>query len=1080
MISSVSRLQDIYNKAIDLPLARREEAVRKLCAAEPSLADEVLDLLRANEAHPTCFLDRPVAMVDYTFTQDSDYRSLDSVDVGRAATHLPFEIVRKIGEGGHGVVFLGRQADPSRPVAIKVLRCGAGESLLERFKHEYRTMAQLQHPGIVHIISSGFTDYLGPYFAMEYVEGPRITDFVSSNHLQYENRLNLFLQVGDIVQFAHRKGVLHRDLKPANILIAAASGTVQPKIIDFGIAKLLVDHEQKDLTSTTGIGVGTAAYCAPEQLQGSPEAADARSDVFALGVILHEMISGGLPWHPARPVSSSIGDQVAWSRQRKAARLSDSLSRLDQRASRGAHPLRQCLPRVKAELDWIIAKAIQPDPKERYASVQALADDVRRHLHGENVVARPPSRSYRLRKFVKRHAGAMLTASLLAIALLASTVVSAGFGLAAKEQAQQSAKSHYQAALNSAWSSILVGDAGRADAALETAPLPLRGWEWDYLRAEADHSVVLLDGLGRYPVAFDLQTEAGLAAVGKQNGELQIWNIHTGAQLGLLSGQPVRLVRFSADASKVVVARSRTLQCVDVLSMDTVWSIPLTYNPECLALDADDIVVGLSDGSVASWGIADGSQSWSTPPGPDSIIDVAFLDEGNLAVMLGSGLLIALDPGDGTERSRRNMCEMEVARADIAPQVGRVALLTTDGLVSLYDLEDGRRVDYWPHDSGNCTAISVTSPSQVAVGGYAKSIRVFSPGTRLPLSLLGHHKAVRFMLSISGQPRLYSLSDDGTLRAWQFEDQPGPEAGILATAKTCGAVEASFADPHRVAALLDGQAQMLFLDGRTAAIPLADGVSVLSFSADGKSLALGLQDGTALSCDESGDCVRAEGTGHPAAISAIAITRTGLVMTGTVLPRDPIRVWHTGASAKQELILEAPELSVVELAVSPNDDYLAAGAFVGGVVVWELGGGTRVPLDVVDEIPSTVAFLDEDHLAAGFDSGRMAVWRISTGKRIADWQAHEDWVYAIEPMPRYNRIVTSSRDGSLRFWEMGFRDRGAGSLGAGDMADLAQILAISSDMSPGYAAPIHDLAASADGEALLGACVNGDLRIYRR
>jgi tetratricopeptide (TPR) repeat protein len=303
-----------------------------------------------------------------------------------------------------GIVYEAEQERPRRRVALKIIRPGvATAAMLRRFEHEYEFLGRLQHPGIAQIYQAGVADTgygPQPYFAMELVRGRRLDEYVRLKELGLQDRLKLVAEIADAVQHAHHRGVIHRDLKPANILVTESGG---PKVLDFGLARAAQVELQSTVQTMAGEVVGTMSYMSPEQVVGDMSELDTRSDVYALGVILYELLSGRLPFDLSR---KSLPEAVRIIREEEPARLSS---------------IQRTLP---ADVETIAAKALEKDKLRRYGSAADLAEDIRRFLRNEPIVARRPSASYQIRKFAHRHKGLVGGAVAVLIALVAGVVVS--------------------------------------------------------------------------------------------------------------------------------------------------------------------------------------------------------------------------------------------------------------------------------------------------------------------------------------------------------------------------------------------------------------------------------------------------------------------------------------------------------------------------------------------------------------------------------------------------------------------------------------------------------------------------------
>ncbi len=355
---------------------------------------------------------------------------------GRAAqgagTRLgPYRLLEKLGEGGMGTVFLADQEEPvRRSVALKIIRLGMDSALVvARFEAERQALAMMDHPNIAKVFDAGATEDGRPYFAMELVRGVPITDYCDDARLSPRERLELFIPVCEAIQHAHQKGVIHRDIKPSNVLVTMYDGRPAPKVIDFGIAKA-TDRGLAQRTTFTQYGtiVGTLEYMSPEQAESSEAGVDTRSDVYSLGVMLYELLTGTTPLKRAALRDAGLAEILKRIRDeeppRPSTRLSDSKEML---AALSAH--RRMEPAklarlLRGDLDWIVMKALEKDRGRRYDSASGFARDVRRYLEGEAVEARPPTASYRLRKFAGKNKGAIATAAAMAALLLIGAVAS--------------------------------------------------------------------------------------------------------------------------------------------------------------------------------------------------------------------------------------------------------------------------------------------------------------------------------------------------------------------------------------------------------------------------------------------------------------------------------------------------------------------------------------------------------------------------------------------------------------------------------------------------------------------------------
>ncbi|MEM7167276.1 MAG: serine/threonine-protein kinase, partial [Planctomycetota bacterium] len=357
---------------------------------DPHVRKEVESLLGEHAAADE-FLEEPTHLQDLEATAVTGFGEVSVDQIGS------YRVLAKLGEGGMGVVYRVEQENPRRIAALKVIRPGyATSEMLRRFEHEAQLLGRLQHDGIARIYEAGTAD-LGfgpqPFFAMEYVDGPTLTEYTRKQQLTTDQRLELLARICDAVQHAHEKGVIHRDLKPGNILIAEGG---QPKILDFGVARATdSDIQVTTLQTTPGQVIGTLQYMSPEQASGDPEQLDVSSDVYSLGVIGYELLSGQLP--------HDLGGRMI----HEAVRIV---------VEDDPQPLSQISTIHRGDVDTIVGKAMAREKTRRYRTALEFASDIRRYLKNEPIQARPPSSLYYLRKFAQRHRG--LTASILIVFLL--------------------------------------------------------------------------------------------------------------------------------------------------------------------------------------------------------------------------------------------------------------------------------------------------------------------------------------------------------------------------------------------------------------------------------------------------------------------------------------------------------------------------------------------------------------------------------------------------------------------------------------------------------------------------------------
>ncbi|HET9317356.1 MAG TPA: serine/threonine-protein kinase [Vicinamibacteria bacterium] len=404
----------LFDAALDLPPRDRPAFLDANCP--PELRTRV-DALIASSSRIDTFL--PAGAGLQGAIADSLFDALENGegspgDAHPGATIDEYRLVARLGEGGMGEVWEAEQASPVRRVALKLLKLGMdSKRVVARFESERQALALMNHRNVAQVFGGGATPSGRPYFVMELVHGPSVTDYARRRGLDLRARLRLFLDVCEGVQHAHHKGIVHRDLKPSNILVTEEEGTPVPKIIDFGVARAL-DTRLSAETFVTEQGqiIGTPEYMSPEQADPGTGDIDTRADVYALGVLLYELLAGVRPFDAEELRTLGFLELLRRIRETEPPRPSQ---RADSTQGK----------RLRGDLDWIVMKALEKDRARRYVSPHEMADDVRRHLANQPVLAGPPSRSYRLRKLVRRHRGSMAAATLALVALLTGAVVAA-------------------------------------------------------------------------------------------------------------------------------------------------------------------------------------------------------------------------------------------------------------------------------------------------------------------------------------------------------------------------------------------------------------------------------------------------------------------------------------------------------------------------------------------------------------------------------------------------------------------------------------------------------------------------------
>ena len=432
------RVQAIFLAAVEAEdLAQRSEVLNAQCADDTERA-RVEALLRLHDQSREL---PEVGTLNIAREREAPAMGPSAASAGKIIAGR-YRLLEEIGEGGMGTVWVAEQIQPvRRRVAIKLVKLGMDtRHVLSRFELERQALAVMDHPNIAKVLDGGVTDQGCPFFVMEYVKGVPITEYCDQTKVSVEARLRLFVQVCQAVQHAHQKGIIHRDLKPSNILVCPYDGRPVPKVIDFGLAKAINQPlTENTLYTAHGVMVGTPLYMSPEQAEFNNLDVDTRSDIYSLGVILYELLTGTTPLDRKRFKDAAWQEIVRLIKEEEPSKPSTKLSGSGSlpavAAQRSLEPA-QLTRLVRGDLDWIVMKALDKDRSRRYETANGLARDLERYLADEVVEARPPSAGYRLLKFVRRNRRFVAAVGLIALTLVAG-IVGTTWGMLSAVQAQK-------------------------------------------------------------------------------------------------------------------------------------------------------------------------------------------------------------------------------------------------------------------------------------------------------------------------------------------------------------------------------------------------------------------------------------------------------------------------------------------------------------------------------------------------------------------------------------------------------------------------------------------------------------------
>jgi eukaryotic-like serine/threonine-protein kinase len=740
MNDSVHPEEAIFEAAFALPASERAAYLDRTCGGNAGLRQLVEALLEAHEEAGE-FLEDPAPGAEPspaagTQTPRAGSETV-SVSIEKPGDRIGrYKLLQQIGEGGCGVVYMAEQEEPvRRKVALKVIKLGMDtKQVIARFEAERQAVALMDHPNIAKVFDAGATDTGRPFFVMELVKGIPITHYCDENCLSTEQRLRLFVQLCQAIQHAHQKGIIHRDIKPSNILVADHDGVPVPKIIDFGIAKATTDQRLTDKTLFTAFEqfMGTPAYMSPEQAKLSGLDIDTRSDIYSLGVLLYELLTGSTPFDSKALMQAGLDEIRRTIREQEPARPSTRLSTMAAADLTEVAKQRHTEPAklgslIRGDLDWIVMKALEKERARRYETANGLATDILRHLNCEPVVARPPSRLYEFQKTVRRHklgfAAAAALIAMLAVGTLVSTLEairaaraerSAIVGREREAQLRQHAEEEraratqaelrarqnlYAADMNLASQAVQAGNIGRARSLLQAhRPGPgqedLRGFEWRYLWAEArGDNFAVLRGHSNVVTSVAVSPDGKTLISGSQDSTVRLWDLASRRLIATLPsfGGLVHSVAFSPDG-KVFAVGSST-------NGATLWSSEshkrvaalgghnsrVCFSPagELLAFGTSESYSDEDGQSVTLFNYVTGETVATFPEGGSR---AAFSTDGRLLAMAGKGAGVKL----WDIATRREVCilsgEGYVKAVAFSPDKHALVVSYWSGTVHVWDL----------------------------------------------------------------------------------------------------------------------------------------------------------------------------------------------------------------------------------------------------------------------------------------------------------------------------------------------------------------------------------------------------------
>jgi WD40 repeat protein len=1066
---TIHREKALFEQALELASAAERLAFLKgACGEHSSLLARVQALLQAHEAAEGFLPGEPAGRTTLVLVTEKP-----GDRIGR------YKLREKIGEGGCGVVYVAEQEEPiRRRVALKVIKLGMDtRSVVARFEAERQALAMMDHPNIAKVLDAGATDTGRPYFVMELVRGIKITDYCDQNNLSTRERLDLFIQVCRAVQHAHQKGIIHRDLKPSNILVTLHDGVPVPKVIDFGIAKA-TEGRLTELTVYTELNqfIGTPAYMSPEQAEMSGLDIDTRSDIYSLGVLLYELLTGKTPFAADELMRLGLDEMRRTIREKEPVRPSTRLStmlegELTTTAKHRALEPPRLIHLVRGDLDWIVMKSLEKDRTRRYETANALAIDLQRHLENEPIEARPPSAAYRLQKAARRYklafaaAGAVATA--LAIGVVASTWQAvlatrakrdadaarktadqnAGRALAAEDAAntnlQNASNNLYLANMRLAeeyWEDNNLG--GVQELLKESETYSDRGFEWYYWQRLTHLGRKTLHGHTGEVQAVAVSPDGRRVVTGSNDQTARVWDAVVGRELITLTGHRAGI------------------------------------NSVAFAPDGLRIVTGSADQTARIWDAATGKELLLLKGHVGEVRAVVFSPNG-LQILTGSGDRTARiwDAGNGRELRLLEGHSRGINSAAFSADGTRIVTGSTDQTAKVWDSATGTNLFSLPGDGAEVTCVAFSPDGQrIVLGGEDGAVRMFEAATRKELATLkaptpktgngkpgtgmiveglafspdgrrivvassdhtasvldatsgeefftlkGHSDSVRSVaFSLDGH-RIVTGSDDQTAKVWDADRDPQ-----LATLQghTGWVWSVSFSPDSRrlITGGFDHQAKVWDVaSGKELFTLLSENVRnrSVAFSPDGQRMATGSDTTFRVYEAASGKELfyRKPRGGVGWLAFSLDSQRIFVSSAGDQKGDQSVKAWEAGTGKELDVLFKGLGAGITPKAISPDGQRVVT-VHSGRAEVWDAASGQKlVGFDAHSGIWDPIVFSpDGQRIATGGGDNTAKVWNAVTGEKLLTLSGHRRGVETVAFSPDGKRIVTCSHDATARLWD---------------------------------------------------------------